>query len=108
MDVNQDTFHKEVIKKAGKRILYTPHALKQMDSEKRMITTDDVIEVIIKGQIIEDYPEDKRGHSCLFNAKISNRYIHVVCAPKDAYLAIITAYIPDKTRWNKDYTKRKK
>jgi len=108
MDTDQVIFHKEVIKKDKKRILYTPHALKQMNSEERMITTDDVIEVILAGQIIEDYPEDKRGHSCLFNAKVLNRTIHVVCAPKDTYLAIITAYIPDKNRWNKDYTKRKK
>ena len=99
----------DLVRLAGKKkCLYLPHAIRQMSRPDRMITTGEVRSAIEKGEIIEDYPEDKRGHSCLFNAKISNRYIHVVCAPKDAYLAIITAYIPDKTRWNKDYTKRKK
>lgn len=50
---------------AAKRIIYTEHALDEMNREEEMITKDEVGEVVKKGQIIEDYPEDKRGHSCL-------------------------------------------
>ena len=103
-----EKFHKLIIKKSKQFILYTPHAIHQMNSEKRMITTDEIEEKITKGKIIEDYPEDKRGHSCLINGKISERPLHVVCAPKDEYLAIITAYIPDDSKWNDNYTRRKK
>ncbi len=78
-----------------------------MNEADRMIKTYEVEKVIFSGKIIEDYPEDKRRHSCLIQAKVSNRTIHVVCTPRDEYLAIITAYIPDKRRWNKDFTKRK-
>ncbi len=60
----------------------------------RMITTVEVEKVIEYGEIIEDYPEDARGKSCLM-AYIDHRPVHVVCTPKDEYLAIITAYIPD-------------
>ena len=94
--------------KADKKILYTIHAIRQMNSEKRLITTEEVEEKIYKGSIIEEYPDDKRGHSCLINGRIKARAIHVVCAPKDEYLAIITSYIPDQKIWNNEYTKRKK
>ena len=28
------------------------------------------------------------------------RAIHLVCSPKDEYLAIITAYVPDEAEWS--------
>ena len=59
-----------------------------------MIKKDEVYEVIQKGKIVEDYPEDPRGHSCLIEGKAAGRTIRIVCVPKDEYLAIITVYIP--------------
>ncbi|WP_422880214.1 DUF4258 domain-containing protein [Methylomarinovum caldicuralii] len=57
--------------------------------------------------MIEDYPEDARGHSCLMLGRgVDGRPIHVVCAPKDEYLAVITAYIPDGKQWSKDFRVR--
>ena len=86
-----EQFKLEIIEKAKQRILYTAHAVKQMNSEKRLITTKEVEFKIFNGNIIEDYPEDKRGHSCLINGVTGNRTVHVVCDTKDEYLAIITA-----------------
>jgi len=72
-----------------------------------MISTSDVRHVLEEGEIIEDYPEDIRGHSCLMLGKSADgRPIHVVCAPKDEYLAVITAYIPDEAQWSKDFRTR--
>ena len=88
---------------AGKRILFLPHAVRQMARPDRMITTADIRSVIFGGEIIEDYPGDQRGHSCLmlgFDDEM--RPIHLVCSPKDEYLAIITAYLPDKGEWSED------
>jgi len=69
-----------------------------------MITPSEVKRVIEKGNVIEDYPEDARGHSCLLlGFGDENRPVHVVCAPKDEYLAIITAYLPDVNEWTPDY-----
>jgi len=74
-----------------------------------MISTVDVRKVLEEGEIIEDYPEDVRGQSCLILGKDNDgRPIHIVCAPKDEYLAIITAYIPDEAQWSKDFRARVK
>lgn len=74
-----------------------------------MITTGEVRRTIEYGEVIEDYPEDVRGHSCLLlGTGDSARPIHVVCAPKEDYLAIITAYIPDETEWADGFRARRK
>jgi hypothetical protein len=72
-----------------------------------MISTADVRKVIEEGEIIEDYPEDNRGRSCLIlGSGRDGRPIHIVCAPKDEYLAVVTAYIPDEAQWSKDFRTR--
>lgn len=93
---------------ARQRILYLPHALDGMIAPRDLITPDEVRSVIFEGKIIEDYPEDARGHSCLVLGHGKHeRPIHVVCSPKDAYLAIITVYLPDDARWEADWKTRR-
>ena len=95
--------------KASQRILFSQHALRQMSRLDRMISTTEIRMVLGKGEIIEDYPKDPRGHSCLLLGKgISERPVHVLCAPKDEYLAIITAYLPDEEEWENNFRVRKK
>jgi len=90
------------------KILFLPHAIRQMSRPERMITPSEIRNVIQKGEIIEDYPDDVRGHSCLMlGFGETGRPIHVVCSPKDAYLSVITAYLPDVNGWRKDFKKRK-
>ena len=93
---------------ARERILYTIHALDEMNAEDEMITTYEVRNEIFIGEIIEDYPEDKRGHSCLMFGMSNRRPIHVVCAPKETYLAIITVYMPSPEKWEADFKTRRK
>jgi hypothetical protein len=94
--------------RAHKRTLFLPHAIRQMSRPARMITSSEVMSVIETGEIIEDYPEDARGHSALLLGRGDGmRPIHVVCSPKDDYLAIITAYLPDADEWSPDFKKRK-
>ena len=93
---------------AGIRILFLPHAVRQMARPDRMITVEDVRNCILHGEVIEDYPEDVRGHSCLMLGTADPaRPIHVVCAPKDDYLSIITAYQPDPKEWEIDSRTRR-
>jgi hypothetical protein len=74
-----------------------------------MITVQEVRSVVLLGEIIEDYPEDARGHSCLMlGTGELGRAVHVVCAPKDDYLAVITAYLPEKQEWSPDFRTRRK
>lgn len=92
---------------AEKKILFLPHALHQMFRPDRMIRGTEVRDVIERGQVIEDYPTDDRGHSCLIMGwGAAGRAIHVVCAPKDDYLAVITAYLPDEAEWLNDFSMR--
>lgn len=103
-----ETFVYTVRDAARKRILFLPHALDEMNAPDELITPDEVRSVIFKGEIIEDYPEDARGHSCLMlGFGTEERPVHVVCSPKDEYLSIITVYLPDEERWEADWKTRK-
>ena len=92
---------------ATQRLLYPPHAIRQMARPERMIASSEVRAVVELGEFIEDYPEDARGHSCLLLGRGNERSIHVVCAPKEDYLAIITAYIPSVDEWEADLRTRR-
>jgi hypothetical protein len=93
---------------AKKKLLFLPHAVRQMARPERMITPQEVERVVIAGELVEDYPQDSRGHSCLvLGLGDADRVIHVVCSPKDEYLAVITAYLPDKTQWSSDFKRRR-
>ena len=64
--------------------------------------------VVLRGEIIEDYPEDPRGHSCLMlGTGEAGRKIHVVCTPRGEYLAIITAYLPETDEWDSEFKIRR-
>lgn len=78
-----------------------------MSRPEKMITTVEIHRVINHGEVIEDYPEDVRGHSCLMLGHgEGDRAIHVVCSPKDEFLAVITAYLPDEAEWTGDFSVR--
>ena len=93
---------------AEKKILFLPHAVRQMSRPERMIRVAEVRSCVTGGELIEDYPEDVRGHSCLILGDGDDRRpIHVVCSPKADYLAIITAYEPDPAQWEADFKTRR-
>lgn len=92
---------------AAQRVLFLPHAIRQMSRPERLITTSEIRQVIHAGEVLEDYPEDVRGHSCLmlgFGA--GQPPLHIVCAPKDEYLVLITAYLPAAEDWSDDFRVR--
>ncbi|MBW7942518.1 MAG: DUF4258 domain-containing protein [Candidatus Kuenenia stuttgartiensis] len=93
---------------AEKRILVLPHAVRQMSRPDRMISMAEVCLAIGNGELVEDYPEDVRGHSCLIPGQgESNRPIHVVCSPKTEYPAVITAYLLSEQEWEENFKRRK-
>jgi hypothetical protein len=96
----------QVRQAARRRILFLPHAVKQMSHPERLIAPREVEAVVLEGELIEDYPDDPRGPSCLLLGTPSGRPIHVVCSPKGDYLAIITAYVPDSAQWSRDFRRR--
>ena len=48
----------KVISSANKKLLFLPHAVKQMSRPDRMITADEIRDTVLNGEIIEGYPED--------------------------------------------------
>ena len=98
----------QVRQAAAVRLLFLPHAVQQMSRPERMISAADGRRVARTGEIIEDYPDDPRGPSCLMlGYGGSRRPIHIVCAPQVEYLAIITAYLPNPETWEDDFRTRK-
>ncbi len=93
---------------AENKLLFLPHAIRQMSRPERMVTPQEVEKVVMTGELVEDYPDDSRGHSCLLlGFGDTGRAIHVVCSPKAEYLAVITAYLPDTDQWSADYRRRR-
>ncbi len=98
----------QVKRAARQRVLYLPHAVRQMSHPDRMITPAEVERLVVSGEVIEDYLLDPRGPSCLLlGGGEDGRSLHVVCSPKDDYLAIITAYVPDPEQWSADFRRRR-
>ena len=91
---------------AVERVLFLPHAIKAMARPTPLLLRGEVEAVVRDGEVIEDYPEDARGHSCLMLHTPRGRPVHVVCSPKVDYLAIITAYVPDPASWSADFRRR--
>ena len=78
---------------------FSRHATDQ--SILRHIQVQEIIEAITNGEIIEDYPEDKYGPSCLILGFTEvGRAIHIQCSfPSRPLIKIITLYQPDPERW---------
>lgn len=88
-------------------IRVTQHAQQEMTEDE--FTLDDVIEGIKTGNIIENYPEHKRGACCLINGLAEDgRPIHIVCTTTQPMLIIITVYEPKPPKWIKPTQRRSK
>jgi hypothetical protein len=80
------------------------HALKEDFGRNHMV------EAILGGAIIEEYPEDQRVLICgkTTLAKTADIYLHIVCEYADAtYVEFVTAYIPDEQEWENPPLRRR-
>lgn len=58
--------------KEGKYVM-SQHAV--IESAKDMVDDEDIEQAISNGMLLEDYPDDKRGHSCLICGIMEDTYI---------------------------------
>jgi len=86
-------------------IVTTLHAAKRL--EQRGIHLQDIIDCIISGEIIEQYPEDYPYPSCLILGNRNTGPLHVVIASNGEELFVITAYYPSGEQWESDLKTRK-
>jgi len=70
------------------------------------ITLHDIETVIFDGQILEEYPDDPRGPSCLILGYIQNRPVHIVCGyTSTKWIRMVTVYIPKLPKWIDEKTR---
>ena len=89
-------------------IEWRKHALQRMF--ERSIPRNDVKEVILFGEIIENYVDNKPFPSALFFRVVHNRPLHIVIAFDEIEMRIfvITAYEPTLEKFESDFKTRKK
>ena len=79
----------------------TSHAEREREADH--ITVQEVEEAVLSEacEIIEDYPTDPRGHSCLILGWTHvGLPIHLVCGHlSEEEFIVITIYRPDPTQW---------
>jgi len=78
---------------------FSQHAVDQ--SIIRHIGVHEIREAFADGQVIEDYPDDKYGPSCLIlGFALAGRPLHIQCSyPSRPLVKIITLYEPDPDLW---------
>lgn len=73
------------------------------ERQEEQITVEEIERVLLKGDIIEQYPSDPRGASCL----VGGKKLHIVCGFRADRLLIVTVYRPKMPVW-KDFKTRVK
>jgi hypothetical protein len=86
---------------------FTIHAFERC--VERDISPEEVRQAIFAGEIIEDYPEDKYGHSCLIYGRTeAGKILHIQCSVEPVW--IITAYDPtlNVEDWDETFKRRRR
>lgn len=90
------------------RYEFSIHAENEREDEHILVA--ELEQSVLSGKLLEDYPEDPRGHSCLIMGFASSgRAIHSVWGllPDDR-VRVITVYIPLPPKWIDPWTRRKR
>ena len=98
----------EIVQLCTKQSLrWTRHILERIF--QRGIYIDDVMNALVNGVIIEQYPTDYPFPSCLVLGHTkAGKALHIVCGSNGTELWLITAYIPNPTEWTEDFKQRRK
>jgi len=101
---------RDIVKNAVKKgfIEWQRHALERM--MERGISRQAVIHTLHKGEVIEDYKDEKPYPCALFLGWIKKQPLHVVAAfdVLTGRCFVITAYQPDMEHFESDYKTRRK
>jgi hypothetical protein len=89
------------------KIIYRVHAVQRMF--ERSISAKKVSQALQTGETIEDYSAEMPEPSRLILGFQGKRPFHVVTSenPEINEITIITVYIPDSDKWNKEFKSRR-
>jgi len=101
----------EAIKDAIARdaIEVSRHALRELEEDGLLL--DLVLTAAQRGEVIEDYPTDPRGPSCLVCSPLSGGFwVHTVwgCDLASGIAVLITVYRPTPEKWEDDRRTRRR
>lgn len=84
---------------ANEQFEFSRHALDR--TIIRIISVQEIREAIQQAELLEDYPDDKYGPSCLLlGFTEERRALHLQCSyPSRPLIKIITVYEPDTIEW---------
>ncbi len=88
---------------------YRLSAHAESEREADQITNAEIVEAIlsVQAEILENYPTDPRGASCLvLGFTNENQPVHVVCGLAREVVIVITVYRPNASEWI-DWRKRR-
>lgn len=101
--------NRNILQNAVKKgyIEWQRHALERM--MERGISRETIKEVLLNGEIAENYPDDKPYPSALLLGWVESQPFHVVVALNSlaGWCFIITAYKPDLEHFESDYKTRR-
>jgi len=77
---------------------------------ERSIGEQEVKAVVVKGDVIASYPDDRPYPSELLLGFVGGRTLHVVASrePATGRCFVVTAYEPDPAVWNDDFKSRRR
>ena len=85
-------------------VIISGHARSRMF--ERNISTDELLDIVANGEVIEEYPNRDPCPAVLVIGFINHTAYHVVVAFCQDNLVIVTAYLPEKEDWV-EFRKRK-
>ena len=91
----------------GSKLLFRVHAVQRMF--ERQISFKNIAQALETGITIEDYSAEMPEPSRLILGYQGKRPFHVVTSenPETSQTTIITVYLPDADKWNKDFKSRR-
>ena len=89
------------------KIFFRVHAVQRMF--ERNISAKKVSEALQSGETIEDYSSEMPEPSRLILSFQGKRPLHIVTSEnsKTNEVTVITVYVPDAEKWNKDFRSRR-
>jgi len=89
------------------KLSFSVHVVSQMFN--RSIGESDVKSVILRGVIIEEYPDDTPYPSYLILDMVHDRPLHVLAAydKEDGVVIVVTAYEPAPELWDETLTRKR-
>ncbi|HEV2856294.1 MAG TPA: DUF4258 domain-containing protein [Thermoanaerobaculia bacterium] len=91
------------------RVVVSRHALHELGDDR--LELDQALEVTVSGEVVEDYPRDPRGPSCLVCSTLDlGLWVHTVWGwdAGTETAVLITAYRPHPEKWDEEFKKRKR